>query len=278
VSRRLILVGATAIAVGAPFLAAPLAAAADSTGSALISLDGTSFSRAPQGSIFSGAVVLVPGSTTTGTFYVKNDSDRAADLRIAVAGASSSSTTLLDELTVEAATPSTPEGTPVPLSPDSACISLLSGQVLGSQDITTVRITLTMDAEAGNPDQGAAAAADLLVSLTDPAAPESAEYDCTEGGGIPLIPAPSPSPDVPVSETTEPVAPIDVDQPTEAAEPDGHDTTPTGGGAPAAETPPTAGAIPSSESGIPIPWLGTGALVLGAAAYLAMRFRRRSAG
>jgi hypothetical protein len=280
VSRRFALAAAATLGVLVPLLALPTTAAADDeTGSALISLDGSAFSRAPNGSIFPDGVVLVPGATTTGTFYVKNDSGRAADLRISVAGASSASATLIDALTLEAATPETPNGTPVPLSSDGNCIPLLSGELLHSQASTAVRITLALDELAGNPDQGMDADAQLVVALTDPGVP-SADYDCTDGGGIPLTPAPAPAAqhpvDTPVSETTDPVPALNARQPTAAAT-DHADTPQTGVATPAAETPPTAGALPLSpaDSPIPLPWLGIAGLLLGVGAFVATKLRGR---
>jgi hypothetical protein len=277
VSRRLTLVGAAAFGALLPLLAAAPATAAE-TGAALISLDGTSFERAPQGGIFPDRLAMVPGGTATGTFYVKNDSERTARLRISVSEASSASGTFLDALSLRTVTPGTPDGAAVRLSGQSACIPLLSGELLPSQQVTAVHITLAMDSAAGNVDQGSAGEAALVVSLSDPVAPDSAN-DCTDGGGIPLLPSPAPRDDGPMSDTTDMVPAIDSPQPTAAAESDGAEPHETGVATPAAETPPTAGALPLSPTGspLPLPWLGTGGLLLGAAAYLFMRSRRRRA-
>ncbi len=283
--RRTILCTAGALGVALPLLTAPAAVSAEEPGSALVSVDGESFQRSLEGGILPADTLLIPGGTSTGVFYVKNDTGRGAELRISVAGASSASVTLLDELRLQAATPATPDSTPVSLSSDSSCIPLLTGELLHSDQVTVVRITLAMDADAGNVDQGQDANAGLVVSLTDPTAPDSAESDCTDGGGIPLLPEPSPLPhsepdeDRPVSETTDMVPPVDAPQPTAAAEPEDTDPNATGETPPAAETPPTAGDLPpvASASGVPLPLLGTGGLALGAGAFLLARRRRRRA-
>jgi hypothetical protein len=274
VSRRLTLVGAAAFGALLPLLAAAPATAAE-TGAALISLDGTSFERAPQGGIFPDRLAMVPGGTATGTFYVRNDSDRAARLRISVADASSASATFLDALSLQTVTPATPDGPAVRLSSDSDCIPLLSGELLPGRQVTAVHITLAMDSAAGNTDQGSAGHAGLVVSLSDPGAPDTAE-DCTDDG-IPLLPGPAPRDDRPMSDTTDMVPAFDGPQPTAAAESDGAEPNQTGVATPAAETPPTAGALPLTPAGslLPLPWLGTGGLLLGVAAYLFLRVRRR---
>jgi hypothetical protein len=279
VSRRLVLIGAAALGALIPLLAVPSAASADDAGSALISLDGSSFSRAPQGGILPAGTQLVPGGTATGTFWVKNDSERTAALKISVADASSASATFLESLSLEAVTLVTPDGTPVPLSSGTACIPLLSGELLGSRQVTAVRITLAMDADASNADQGSDATAALVASLADPAVPESGADGCADGGGIPLLPepGPEPSPEPPASETTDPTPAITAPQPTAAAGPETTDPNETGETPPAAETPPTAGALPPvpSATGLPVPLLGAAGLALGAGAFLLARMRRR---
>jgi hypothetical protein len=276
VSRWRALVGAAALGAVIPLVAMPAAVAAEETGSALISLDGTSFERSVQGGIFPAGTMLIPGGTATGTFYVMNDSDRAADLRIAVAGASSASATFLDELSLQAGTPATRDAAPVPLSSDGACIPLLSGELIRSGQVTAVHLNLTMDADATDPDQGAAADAALVVSLTDPATPDSVEFDCTDGGGIPLLPALD-QPERASSDAT--VTTVDAPQPTAAPRPEDEEPNETGVATPAAETPPTAGALPlvPAEFPVPLSWLGTGGLALGAVGYLVMRLRKRHA-
>jgi hypothetical protein len=273
--------GAATLGALVPMLAVPAAVAADAPGAALISLDGTSFERSLQGGIFPSGTVLVPGGTVTGTFYVKNDSDRAADLRISVAGASSASATFIDALTLQAATPASPDAAPVPLSSDTDCISLFSGELLRSNQVTAVQITLAMDADADNNDQGADAAAALVVALTDPTAPDSAEYGCTDGGGIPLLPGPDaePLPERPMSETTDPIPAVNAPQPTVPADRGETEPEKTGVATPAVDAPPTAGALPlPTESPLPLTWLGTAGLALGMAGYLVLRLRKRYSG
>ena len=274
-NRRLTLVGAAALGALVPVLAFPVAAAAEETGSVLISLDGTVFERSPQGGVFPRGTALIPGGSVTGTFYVKNDSGRDADLRISVAGASSANATFIDALSLEATTQAS-DGTPVPLSSDGACIPLLSGERLPSRQVTAVQITLAMDREAGNHAQGSDADAALVVALTDPAAPDSSGLGCDDDGGIPLLPAPDA--DHPLPETTDPVPAIDAPQPTASTEPDDTDPDKTGVATPAAETPPTAGALPPTGSLLSIPLLGVVGVVLGAAAFLFTRPRKRPAG
>ncbi|MFC0682300.1 hypothetical protein ACFFGH_31100 [Lysobacter korlensis] len=279
--RRLLILGIGAAGVLLPLLAAPTAAAADETGGALISLDGTTFSETAGGALFRDGLVLVPGSSVTGTFWVKNDSDRLADLHISVADASSSSTTLMDSLTMQAATSANPAGATVTLADAAACTTLLSGERLDAQTVTPVLVTLRMDQSVGNDDQGSTADARIVVSLADPSAPRR-QPDCAEGGSIPIT-RPVPQPDRGTgsgSDTTldpgnsvggpgsvEGGPATDSPAPTETPVP-----------APASGTPPVpvAPTVPTG-SPLPLPLLGTGGLALGAVAFLLAKRLRKPA-
>jgi hypothetical protein len=269
VSRRWALTAAAATGALLPLLALPSAALAAEGGAALVSLDGTSYSAAPDGAIFDSGLVLIPGSSATGTFFVKNDSDRAADLTIAVANTSATSGTIIQHLTMQASTPSMPAQQPVQLEPGSTCTPLLSGQTLDARSVTKVTITLSMAEAVGNADQGSTADTDLRVSLTDPDAPSAA--DCEAGGIIPVVEKPNadPRPGTPGIQRGEQIPALAPLPDTEKAAPA---LSPTD--LPAVAAPPTAGSnLLQPAAPLPFALMAVAALVVGAGTYLIGRRR-----
>jgi hypothetical protein len=248
------------------------AAAAD--GGATVSLDGESFSAAPDGSVFPSGLVLVPGSRHTATVWVRNDSDRTAALRISATDTTASNGAFIENLTLRAVTPATTDSEAVALEHGATCTPLLEGELIPPQSVTEVTITLAMRDSVGNAHQGATADTTLMVSLSDPVAP-SGTPDCTPGGGIPLTPAPG-RPDADYSDAPdgEPATSGGGD----GAEP-GDGSSGTGGSEtsePTTETPAGAAAPPSLTGGSPVlfPWMTVGAAVLAGGVFLGIRQRK----
>jgi hypothetical protein len=269
---------ASAMALSVAPFASP--ATADEAGGTLISLDGLSYSEAPSGSIFPAGVVMVPGASATGSFFVRNDSDRAADLRISVSDTTSGSATFIESLTLKAETHVTSNARPVALESGGTCTPLLSGELLASGATTEVAITLAMLDSLGNADQGSSADTTLMVSLRDPDAPESATTDCVPGGGIPLTPDPvHPGKPGTTAETVggSGAAPSpdgnDTDDASGSPQTDGDDATAS------PDTPTSAASPPILGGGQPVlfPWMGLGTIVLGAGLFLGIRHRKRQA-
>ena len=186
------LVGSAALlvlALGVPVAAsaAPASAAEEKPG-ALLSLDGSSFSAAPQGAIFPNGVLLVPGSSETATIWVKNVSGGPAHLGLALAGATATNAEFIQALTLEAAVDGAPTGAPVSLASPDACTPLLAGETLADGETAKVALRLAMSEAAGNGGQDASAGADLAVSLTDASAGVAMPVDCT-AVSTPILPS-----------------------------------------------------------------------------------------
>jgi hypothetical protein len=276
VKRRLSIGMRLAAMVGALTLtSAPVAAAAESDGAALVSLDGVTYSSSPSGSVFPGTLTLIPGTSHTGTFYVRNDSDRAGELRIAVSDTTTANAAFVENLSLRAVTPVTPDAPAVDLEPGATCMPLLDGEVMQPQTVTEVSITLAMRDSVDNAHQGATADTTLSVSLSEPGAPSTAA-DCTPGGGIPLTPDPEkPAVDGDSGDTDDQAGsgPGGNDQggmkqPSENSA-GGSGETP----APTTDTPVGAAAPPGIGAGSPVlfPWMGVGAVVLGGGAFFGLR-------
>ena len=273
----------TTMAAGALLLLGPaLPAAASEDGATLLSLDGTTFSAAPDGAVFSEGLVLVPGSRHTGTVWVRNGSDRAADLRISVSDTTASNVAFIEHLTLQAATPQTDDSEPVPLQQGATCTPLLDGELMQPESVTEVSITLVMRDSVDNAQQGATADTTLMVSLSEPGAPSTAA-DCTPGGGIPLTPDPEQPDDTdPADSATDDGAvsdsgsggsgPSGSERPTKGSgEGDGAETSD-----PTTDTPVGAAAPPSIGTGSPVlfPWIGVGAVVLAGGLFFGLRQRK----
>lgn len=215
-------------------------AAADDAEALSISLDGMSFSPSPDGSIFPDGVELVPGSSTSTTIWVRNDSTGAGALQLAVTGATASRASFLESLSMAASSPAT-AGNAVPLSSADRCSPLL-GEELAAGATTAVTITLMMDDAVGNADQGSTAGVELQVAMGAADAPDLAAADCEPGTGIPVTPDP--------------------DRPT--------------GGEERPDTDPALGGLPFTGAAVGLsPWIGVSALVAGTVIFLISRHRKR---
>jgi hypothetical protein len=194
VGRLVVGAGATALAValvlGAQSALAGAASADDSDGM-LISLDGSSWSSTPAGSLFPAGYALVPGGSMDADVSVKNNSKIPAYLLVSIADASGSTLGIMRDLSLLATTASTPTSTPVALDAAAECNPLLSGEVLQPGAISTVHLALAMSTAADNTAMGAVANARLRVSLIDARAGSDGTVDCADLGGSNPAPVPS---------------------------------------------------------------------------------------
>jgi hypothetical protein len=240
IPMRSMVMAAVAVGMLAPLtglLAGP--AAADEVTPLSISLDGVSFTESPEGSIFPADVALVPGSSTSTTIWVRNDSERTGELQLSVSAATASQSGFLESLSMAASTPAT-AGTSVPLSSADSCSPLL-GEALEAGDTATVTITLRMDEAVGNEEQRSTAGADLQVALREPGAPDLDAAGCEPGTGIPVTPDPD-----------DPAAP----------------NTP--------DNEPALGGLPFTGLTVGLsPWIGVSAVVAGTVIFLISRHRKR---
>jgi hypothetical protein len=212
--------------------------------------------------------------------WVRNDSDRAADLRISVSDTTASNAAFIEHLTLQALTPQTTDSDPVPLEHGATCTPLLEGELMRPGTVTEVSITLAMRDAVDNAHQGASADTTLMVSLSEPGAPSTAA-DCTPGGGIPL----TPDPDKP-ADPDKPSGSDSTDDSTGSGGSggsggrDGGDTErPSVGSADgtAAPTAPDGAAAPPSlgtDSPVLFPWMGVGAAVLAGGVIFGLRQRK----
>jgi hypothetical protein len=273
---------AAAIAAAIAAISVPGAAAAAEDSAVLISLDGVSFSSTPEGAIFDAGVVLVPGSNVTGTFHVRNNSARVADLRISVMNTTSADVTFIENLTLLASTRVTQDTDAVQLQQGETCTPLLRGELLQPGADAEVSITLAMTESVDNAHQGSTADTELMVALADPGTPTTALADCIQGGGIPLTrdplqPVRSGEPRTPSSagideSADQPSAGTDA-EPTDSAT--GEELSATG--APSIDTPTTSGSPPLSSGGqaVLFPWMGVGTAVLAAGLFLGIKNHRK---
>ncbi|BDZ46063.1 hypothetical protein [Naasia aerilata] len=176
-------VSAVGIALALAAQASPASAAEEPAG-ALISLDGSTFSPTPAGSLFPTGVVLIPGGTADATFWVRNSSAAPADLRIAIADVTATASAFIESLTLQAATPTTPAGDAVPLS-GGDCTPVLTGEILPAGATTQVHIVLAMSPDSDNAGQGATADARLAVSLSETTGGTSLPPNCDTTTGTP---------------------------------------------------------------------------------------------
>lgn len=172
IHRPLALVATTVLVAATIIAAAPAATASNASnasgdGQTLVSLDGLTFSQAPEGSLFDPATRVVPGDALTGTLWVQNDSTGYARLTLAVTD-QSGSTDLLKALRI-VHTPN--EWLPVAAS-TGQCDEMTIGEQLDPGAVTRVDLTLLIDdALAGRTAQNSAGAFAVRAVLSDPVAP-----------------------------------------------------------------------------------------------------------
>lgn len=162
-SARLRTLAAVAImAIAGLTVAQPAAAATDPIG---LSYNGVTFTPTLTTPLFSD-LRIVPGTTVTRTFWVKNQESSTGNLALAVSGVSSDDGDLLEHLTI-AADLGDGSGTAIEFASVGTCATLLSGIPLPAGATTRIYVSLDLaPALGGGQAQGAVGAFDLMVRLT----------------------------------------------------------------------------------------------------------------
>ncbi|MEP6842476.1 MAG: hypothetical protein ABJA11_03075 [Pseudolysinimonas sp.] len=135
------------------------------------STDGMHWSDSYAGQLFTD-IQLVPLTSFTRTFYVRNGANQPALLQITLADVTTNNLDLANGLSISSSTPGIP-GTPVPVTSAQPCHTLSSGLRLASGDSVRVDNTAALGNLGGTVGQGGAVSFVLRVSLssTDAAAP-----------------------------------------------------------------------------------------------------------
>lgn len=170
-SRFVAIVVVTAASATGVLISAPTAAQALPTQVVQFSGDGIHWSDSLGRELFSG-VILVPGGTATGAFYVRNGAVEPAILRITLADVSTNNIDYANGLSISSSTPGAP-GASVPVSAAQPCYTLAQGLRLASGDSTRIDTTATLADLSGTAGQGGVVSFVLRISLssTDAAAP-----------------------------------------------------------------------------------------------------------
>jgi len=162
-------IGAGALLVTSPLAAAPAAAAGHDI---LLSQDGTTWTTSLSRNVFDTSRMMVPGDSLQGSFYVKNDRDVPAYLRVGLSALSVTDWTLAQalSLTTIGTGPSGASGTAAGFAgPGVVCSDLLQredplppgGVVLVSADL------LFRASTSGTTAQGEIAQIAFVVELSD---------------------------------------------------------------------------------------------------------------
>jgi hypothetical protein len=152
-------------------LVAPAAQAATGGRPVQFSDDGIHWSNSYNQALF-GGVLLVPGGSVGRDFYVRNNSDQPAILRVTLDGVTATDTDLAAAMTVSTSTPSLP-GAPVAVTDARPCATLSQGQVLAAGDGVRLDNVAALGDLTGTDGQTRAVSFKLAISLssTDSAAP-----------------------------------------------------------------------------------------------------------
>lgn len=163
-----------------------------------LSFDGVTFTDQLSASLFGGARI-VPGTTVTRTFWVKNQTAMPGNLAVAVSGVTGPDADLIAGLSLRAVAGST-TGHTVPFASVNPCRSLLSDVLLPAGAImqVDVRLTLSPSLAHAKKGQGSVGAFRIPVTLTstDVPAPDgcAATPPVTPPDGEPTNPPVTPPP------------------------------------------------------------------------------------
>lgn len=159
--RRLVLGAVTGTAAAVTLGGIPAASAAESYLS--FSTDGTNFTSTLARPVFDQNLTLVPGTSTAGTIWVRNDGDDAAYLS-AGAVATRMDPQLAGMLGVSGSAPSR-NGKPVYLGPVGECAELYRGWEIPSGDAVRVALTAGLSPDAPNEARNRSAGFNVVFHL-----------------------------------------------------------------------------------------------------------------
>ncbi len=160
-------------------LATPASAAASGV---LLSADGVTFSSTYSGALFGSTTLMVPQSTQSGRFWVKNDSSEPAYLRVSVKAVSGSGTAFSGAVSLRASTPVI-TGPSVPVDAALPCYVLNQGQVLAPGAVARIDIVLAVGDLTGTSGQNANLRFDILAGLSSAATGSLPATTCLIGSG-----------------------------------------------------------------------------------------------
>ena len=141
----------------------------DSSGNLLISTDGVDYSAHFDGTLFDSTAVLVPQSSVTSQFSVRNATARPARLRVTLVGAEFSNPDLASSFAVAAAI-STATPQPIPLADAGSCALVMDNVMLAPAESTQIVTVLTLGDLSGVDGQGERASMSFNLTLMDAAA------------------------------------------------------------------------------------------------------------
>lgn len=183
---------ATAGLLDAPAAHATAAAATSSGRPVQFSDDGIHWSDSYSSALF-GGVLLVPGGSVDRVFYVRNNSDQSAALRVTLYGVAATDTDLAAAMTLSTSMPGRP-GAAVPITDARPCATLSQGQVLAAGDGVRLDNVAALADLSGAAGQARAVSFQLAISLssTDSAAPQP--NSCPTDFDNTVIGSPDPGP------------------------------------------------------------------------------------
>jgi hypothetical protein len=154
---------ALVVGIGAVFASAiPAQAAVKPIG---LSADGITFADDLPASVFAGAVII-PGTSVTRTFWIRNNAADSGNVAVALSGVSSADSTFVSALSLQLTAGTTP-GPSVALASANPCASLASGIALASGAVIRVDATLTLSTSLANvTSQNSVGGFTLPVTLT----------------------------------------------------------------------------------------------------------------
>jgi len=126
----------------------------------LVSDDGDVWERHLTGALFDEAPSLVPGASSTASFWVKNLSEGPAVLRTSVTDVRASSPALAERLSVTTASPDAVAGTTTVALGDGSCTGSTRASVLAAGQEVVLDVDLALD------ERATAAAAEQSVDFT----------------------------------------------------------------------------------------------------------------
>jgi len=196
---------AAALVVGAAALAAAIAgatpahAAADDPGALEFSLDGVTWSQTLTKPIYAPDAKIVPGSETTGTFYVRNNLPEPAWLRVGLSRliVPSFEFAIAMNMTTVSTTPGGAAGSTQNLGAGPVCLDFLeAAQPLGPMGIARIDATLWFRTTVtGTQAQTAGAAVSYIVELASAEAERPTGFMCDPAGRFAIGDPNAPDPD-----------------------------------------------------------------------------------
>jgi hypothetical protein len=163
-----------------PLISASPASAA--TSGVQLSDDGVHFSSTYTGSLFDDTAMMVPSTSQSGHFWVKNASGDPAFLRISVSGVGGGGSPFSGALTVTATTTSS-SGPAVPVDAAQPCYVLTQGQVLAPGAVARVDATLALGDLTGTDGQSSSVDFDIIVGLSSAATGSMPATTCLTNSG-----------------------------------------------------------------------------------------------